>query len=242
MTSRAPFLGASLLALLAATISFSHSSEAAPPFLGATTGGAAQPAPTDKLTIVADRDDDDADGKPDADQDYLPPQARADLVALDARFVGAKLEAVQGSGSARIVANGRPIAWGERVPQGAYVQGVAPGRVVAVARGQNDLQLAIDVHGIGMRDGAKNPVDMTREHASLERTPPTRVDLDDADVTVDDPDALRVVVSSPQGSSLGPISVESVGADGNTLDTLRDVRLGLVDCEGMTCKATAPIR
>ncbi|HEY8074112.1 MAG TPA: hypothetical protein VIF62_08385, partial [Labilithrix sp.] len=36
--------------------------------------------------------------------------------------------------------------------------------------------------------------------------------------------------------------VESVGADGNTLDSLRDVRLGLVDCEGMTCKASAPIR
>jgi hypothetical protein len=211
--------------------------------LRATSGGAAQGAtPSDKLTVIADRDDDDADGTPDAEQDYLPPQARADLVALDARFVGARLDAVSGGGYARLVAGGRAVAWGERVPAGAYVQGIAPGRVVLAARGAPQTTLAIDVHGVGMRDGAKNLVDLTREHASIERTPPMRVDLDDADQAVDDPDALRVVVSSPPGSSLGAIGVESLAEGGATLDTLRDVRLGLVDCEGLTCRATAPLR
>ncbi|GAF95583.1 unnamed protein product, partial [marine sediment metagenome] len=38
---------------------------------------------------------------------------------------------------------------------------------------------AVDVHGVGVRDGAKKPVDMARQRASIERTPPARVDLDD---------------------------------------------------------------
>jgi hypothetical protein len=195
------------------------------------------------MIVIADRDDDDADGKPDAEQDVLPLAARADLVPLDARLVGARLEAKSGGDLARIIANGKPIAWGERLPAGAYIQGVAPGRMLVVARnGAHETSLAIDVHGIGMRDGQKNPVDMARDHASLERTPPTRVNLEDPDQVIDDPDALRVTVSSPEGTSLGALSIESVSADGVSLDTLKDLKLGTVACQEMSCKASAPIR
>ena len=98
-----------------------------------------------------------------------------------------------------------------------------------------------------MRDGQKRAVDMATERASLQRTPPARVDLDDVDQVIDDPDALRVVLSSPEGASLGPITVESVSADGAALDSTADVRLSRTSClsesgAGLDCVASAPLR
>ena len=122
---------------------------------------------------------------------------------------------------------GRPLAWGERVPAGAQLQGIVPGHVSVVARsGTREWTLALDVHGVGVRDGKKKPVDMARQHASIERTPPARVDLDDADHEFDDPDALRVMTTSPEGAApLGALTVDSLSADGSSLDVIRDVKL-----------------
>lgn len=204
----------------------------------------ALPPITERVTLVADRDDDDADGVPDGEATTLGPLARADLVPVDARWVGATFTAALGREHARLVVNGKPLAWGERVPAGAMLQGLVPGRVVVVAeRGREEVSIALEVHGVGMRDGARRNVDPTRDHASIERTPPTRVDLDDADHAYDDPDALRVVVASPEGQALGPVSVESVNEAGNVLDVLRDVKLRAVACDdGLGCAASAPIR
>lgn len=202
----------------------------------------------DRLTLIADRDDDDADDRPDGEAEVVVARARVDVVTLDARYCGATLTPRVGSERARVLVRGKPLAWGEPIPMGAQLQGVAPGHVTLLAKlGQREWTLALAVHGIGLRDGEKRNVDMARERASLERTPPSRVDLDDADHTFDDPDALRVLTTSPEGELLGALSVDSLAADGATLDILRDVKLASVACDselpsGTTCSASVPLR
>src|SRR4029079_1213292 len=112
------------------------------------------------------------------------------------------------------------------------LQGLSAGRTLLNARTArgHEIGIALDVHGVAARDAQKKAVDLARDHASLERTPPTRVDLDDADKAYDDPDALRITVTSPAGSSLGVVNVESVASDGTSLDTLKDVKLAQVSC------------
>lgn len=204
--------------------------------------------PVERLVLVADRDDDDADDKPDAEAELVAANARVDLVPLDARYTGSTLTPRSGAESARVLVQGKPLAWGERIPAGAQLQGIQPGHVSVLAKaGAREWTLAIDVHGIGVRDGDKRGVDMARERASIERTPPSRVDLDDADHKFDDPDALRVVTTSPEGSALGALTVDSLAADGATLDAIRDVKLMSVACApgvapGATCAASAPLR
>ena len=206
------------------------------------------PAISSHFALVADRDDDDVDGKADADQDPLPAAARTDLVAIDAKYVGSVFRPSTGRDRARVIVNGAPLAWGEKIPAGAMLQGLAPGRAVIITNANgNDESFAIDVHGVGFRDGDKKIVDQTKSHASIERTPPSRVDLDDADRAYDDPDALRVLVQSPGGAPVGKIKVESIGAEGLSLDTLLDVPLSSVPCptkndEPLSCSATAPLR
>ena len=248
--------GASLL--LAGACVFAHAPAAAQPHTasreaktvanaGATTR--VPQGPVERVVLIADRDDDDADEKPDADAETVSAAARIDLVTLDARYAGATLTPRAGHESARIIAGGKVVAWGERLPAGAQLQGVVPGHVsVLVRSGAREWTLSVEVHGIGLRDGEKNLVDLAREHASIDRTPPARVDLDDADHKFDDSDALRVVTTSPEGSaSLGALTVDSLSAEGSTLDVIRDVKLLSVACDhgmplGATCSASAPMR
>ena len=203
------------------------------------------PPITERISLVADRDDDDADEKADGEADFVTPAARVDLVTLDARFFGSTLTPISGREHARLVHNGKPIAWGEKIAPGTQLQGISPGRVgIAVRWPGREMGLALDVFGVTMRDGQKKDVDLATSRASLERTPPTRVDLDDPDQAVDDPDALRVVVTSPDGSSLGPVTVDSLSAEGNSIDSMKDVKLGKVACAstGLGCAASVPLR
>lgn len=213
------------------------------------------PPITDRLTVIADADDDDADDRPDGQAEIVRPGARVDLVPIEPRFVGATLSAVQGREHVRVITSDRPLGWGERLPAGAYLQGVSAGRALLVARWPNNREtgLAVDVHGVTMRDSQGHPVDMTRERASLARTPPSRVDADDADQITDDPDALRVVLSAPDApSSAGergpvrPITIESISAEGSALDAATDVKLVRSSCDAsardLVCFASAPLR
>lgn len=215
----------------------------------AVSHGSSVPPVTERITLVADRDDDDADEHADGDAELIAPAARIDLVPLDARFTGATLTPVNGREKARIVANGKALAWGERLPAGAQLQGLTPGRAVVAARFAQgrEIAIALDVHGVGLRDGQKRAVDLAKDHVSLERTPPARVDLDDVEQPFADPDALRIALASPNGASLGPISLESLGADGAPIDLLRDVKLKQASCDpsagsDLVCSASAPIR
>ena len=204
-------------------------------------------AAPERIALVADRDDDDADDRADASAEVVAPAARVDLVPLDAKYVGAILTPTAGRELARIIVDGKPLEWGEKIPKGAQLQGVAPGRMLLTARlaGAKESVLRVDVHGVGMRDGQNRLVDMAKERASLERTPPTRIDPEDVAQKIDDPDALRIVVASPTGASMA-VHVESLSADGAPLDTQRNVRLLDVPCDppakDVTCRASAPLR
>jgi hypothetical protein len=150
------------------------------------------------VELWADRDDDDGDGRPDAEQGTLVSSNSIDLVPLDKRFVGAILQPVSGAEHARLVDGRGPLPWGRPAPPSARLQGVSPGRVELIAvRSGARLRLTLEVFGIDMRDGGGSAVDMARSHASLERGAPARVE-GPPDAAYDDPDALRVVVSAPQ--------------------------------------------
>jgi hypothetical protein len=211
----------------------------------------ARPPVTERLTLIADRDDDDADDVPDGAAENVAPAARVDAVTLDARFAGATLVAVSGGEHARVLVGGRRLPWGERLPAGAQLQGISAGHARLVARWANgrELGLGVDVHGVAMRDAMKRPLDPTRDRASLERTPPFRV-TSDVEEPVEGTDALRVVVASPEGGALGPVSLESVGVDGNPIDVLAQLPLERTRCtaaesgddRSVTCLASTLVR
>jgi hypothetical protein len=204
-----------------------------------------------RILVWADRDDDDADGRPDGEQNVLPALARMDLAPFDGRLVGAALQVVSGGEHARLVlSNGRPLPWGRAVSEALWVQGLSPGRVELSARiAGARAHVTIEVRGIDMRDGQGAVVDMARSHASLERTPPTRVE-GPPDAKYDDVDALRVVMALPDdGPGLDgdrEIAVDSVSALGAQLDTIPRLALAQSTCArpyvGVRCWASAPLR
>jgi len=55
---------------------------------------------TQTVVLMADTDDDDVDGRPDGEEDALPNDGRADLVALDASLDGATLKVAVAHGTA----------------------------------------------------------------------------------------------------------------------------------------------
>jgi hypothetical protein len=203
------------------------------------------------IELWADRDDDDADGRPDGEQSPLSPAAFADLVALDGRLAGATIEVVSGGEHARLVLpTGVPMAWGRAVPPRALLQGLSPGSVELVARrGAHRDRVTVDVKGIDLRDGEGRRVDLARSHASIERTPPMR-DEGGADGPYDDFDALRVVMAIPDhGPGLDgarEISVESLSAAGLRVDEIPTLDLTPSRCaapyQGVRCWASAPLR
>jgi hypothetical protein len=204
-----------------------------------------------RVVLWADRDDDDADGRPDGEQRALPPATHIDLVPIDKRFMGAVFQVTSGGEHARVVlGKDGPLAWNRAVAEPGWFQGLSPGRVEIVAKlPDKRVRLTIEVRGVDVRDGAGQVVDMTRSHASLERTPPSRVE-GPADVPYDDPDALRVVVALPDdGPGLDgdrEVAVESLSSLGARLDAMPRLALSASTCArpypGMRCWASAPLR
>ena len=203
------------------------------------------------VDLWADRDDDDADGRPDGEQSPLNPGAFVDLVPIDGRFAGAVIEVVSGSEHARLVLpTGAPLPWGRAAPARTLLQGLTPGCVELAAKvAGRRIRITIDVRGIDLRDGEGRRVDMARSHASLERTPPMR-DEGGADAPYDDFDALRVVVAIPDhGPGLDgerTIAVESLSSLGARIDELPRLALTASRCaapsEDVRCWASAPLR
>ena len=206
-------------------------------------------APPSEIRLVADRDDDDADGRADCEQDYLPAAARIDTIPLDHALIGWKLTPTRGADLVRLVVDGTPQAWGT-VSYGLdpVLQGVAAGlATISATRGSREVTLEVRVRGVSMRDGALDQVDLARSHASLERTAPARIE-GPVDAPYDDPDALRIVIESPDGGApRGPdVSIESVSMHGVRTDVLAHAALSASVCArprtGETCVATEPIR
>ncbi len=217
----------------------------------ALPGGAVEPDAALHVDLWADRDDDDADGRPDGEQNALTPQASADLVVLDVRLAGKSLQVVSGGDHARVVlASGTPLPWGHPVPPHAFLQGLSPGRVEIVTKATSGrIRVVLDVRGLGLRDGQGREVDLARSHASIERTPPVRVE-GNVDAPYDDFDALRVVLTIPdRGPGLDgerEMAVESLNSAGARLDTIATLALAPSRCatadSSLRCWASAPVR
>ena len=119
------------------------------------------------VTLWADRDDDDADGRPDGEQRVL---AAGELAStcVDARraLVGAVLRRRSRGEHARASSGRRgPLPWGTRTSRGRrWFQGLSPGRVELVARtaGEAGCASTIDVRGVDLRDGDGRSVDLAR--------------------------------------------------------------------------------
>lgn len=115
------------------------------------------------------------------------------------------------------------------------------------------LQLGtVEVYGV---DGAGRVVDLGREGASIQRTPPTRLP-DDPLVPTGDPDELRLLVVGPPGELPASLAVASIGEAGNPVDTLGALPLTSLACPaelspsrgedaapgGRACGVTLPVR
>jgi hypothetical protein len=200
-----------------------------------------------EVEVVADRDDDDVDGRPDAEEDFLPTAGRADLLPLGRALTGVSLHPTRGAEHVRVMAEGRAVPWDTPLPPGAALQGISPGRMSGVAtRAGERVSIEVGVFGVGMRDGTGARVDPARSHASIERMPPAR-DSGGSEARYDDVDALRILVEEEDGhDSSAVLTVESVSANGVSIDTLVAPALGPVSCAppaaGLRCRATAPLR
>ena len=176
-----------------------------------------------RVALWADRDDDDADGRPDGQQPELRAAARVDLVAVDPRWTSRRWVAVTGGEHARVVTEAGPLPWGRIVPAHAWLQGISPGTVeVSFGDDAPAYRLRIDVRDVEWRSSSGDGIDPTLSHVSLDRTPPARLDSGPASreleggreapptsmgereggreappssVQNDDPDSVRVVVS-----------------------------------------------
>lgn len=211
-------------------------------FVAATLvlGGPAQGAAPHTVTLLADRDDDDLDGVPDGDQTIVGPAARADLVPIEPSLVGKRVDA-SGDGSVRFIVAERAWPMTRPVPAGALMQGVRPGFVQLTPRSGGPA-VTVWVVGLDFLHASGVPLDAARARASLERTPPARVEDSGGD-----PDAVRVRVALPAGFGDTPrVLVESFGAGGTTLDTLPTVGVVESACSGepakLRCLLSAPVR
>jgi len=192
--------------------------------------------------LGVDRDDDDVDGRVDAEQDVVSFSNDLFEVPLPS---GSERSVVVRGDAVRVLVDGKPLV-GERVPAGVrrvWVQAVRPGRGEVDAFGTTFHFAAIDVRPV---DGQDKYVDPTRSHASFERIPPERL-TGSPYAKNDNGDALRfVLVGLP--ADLPPL-VRLVGRDpsGATIDVLDSVSFGSVPCPdgspaAFACGSTSPIR
>jgi hypothetical protein len=102
---------------------------------------------------------------------------------------------------------------------------------------------SLTVHAV---DGDGALVDLTRQHASISRTPPDRLP-DDPFAVTHDPDALRFVVVGAAPDLPRSLAIVSLGAAGEAVDALTDVPLLAAPCSGsapraIACASTPPVR
>ncbi|MGH7435401.1 MAG: hypothetical protein ACRENE_06980, partial [Polyangiaceae bacterium] len=206
-----------------------------------------------RLTLWADRDDDDADGRPDGEEARPGLACAVDMtdVKVDGAMAGTKVTAAAGGEHLRMMGPGGALAWGSVVSRPAWFEGLSPGRAhLDLQTPRGTFHLGVDVRSVVLLDGTGAVVDMARSHASLARTPPARVESS-ASGTFDDPDALRVVLIAPDDAEApegaGGMGVESLSYLGVRIDALAHLPLEDVSCpvpveQGLRCRASEPLR
>lgn len=202
----------------------------------------------DRIVIVVDRDDEDADGVPDSEQlTKIPDSAALHVVkARPAKPGDASLWDAPEVEGVRVIADGTPVAKGAAIPKQAKtiaLQATKPGVHKLTLFGR-----AIEVRAFELRavDGAGKEVDWARSHASFQRTPPDRLAKDPLAPT-GDPDALRYVAIGPADDIPTTFTFLTITEAGAPVDVLADVALGEIPCPpdappGVTCGSTVPIR
>ena len=195
------------------------------------------------ILLGVDHDDDDVDGKPDLEEDLVaeaPDLHRITLARGESR-------AVEGAGEVvRILVDGKPLASGAKVPAAAKrieLEGKSPGRANVRVAGR---EIAVSVVEVRALDGAGKVVDPARSHASLERTPPERIEGDPY-ANTKNPDAVRFMVVGLPDDLPPLVRIEARAPSGEIVDALGDVTLGAVPCPSGTdarfaCGSTRPIR
>lgn len=207
---------------------------------------AAQASAPTHLVLFADRDDDDRNGVADSAQATLPESATSDVRWLSSRELGPRRGSLPIlSPVVRIIADGRALPVGAPLPAPARrigLQGVSAGRAnVLIGERAFDVSVvqfaAFDVHG--------SEVDLATSHASISRVLPAFLSNDEAGAS--DADALRWVAVGEEDSLPSRVDVVSLGADGQTLDTLNGVELWELPCPRVlgpshACRATPLLR
>jgi hypothetical protein len=197
----------------------------------------------DELHVIGvDNDDDDVDGRADAEQDVVP--FSNELFDLPVPSAKGRVIIVRGT-SVRILVDGKRLQ-GTEVPVGARrvsVQGVHAGRAEIEAFGRMWRFAVVEIQLV---NGGDKLVDPVSSHASFERTPPRRLGSNPYGKS-DDTDALRFVLVG-EFDELPPL-VRMVARDpsGGVGDSLESVTLGSVACpektaSGLVCGSTVPIR
>ncbi len=210
--------------------------------LAAPAALAAPPAP--RLVLYVDRDDDDVNGVSDGEQALVPEGPELALLSRPSKLAAGVSFAIRGA-SARLLADGKPLAPGALVPaRGALrLQALAPGRGEIDLFGTTFPLAALEVRAL---DGAGDEVSLVRSRASLERLPPERL-ADDPLLPSADPDALRFVIIGHGDDLPGTVTLTSISSVGARIDALSDVSLASVVCPpgvaaGLSCGSTVPIR
>lgn len=116
----------------------------------------------------------------------------------------------------------------------------------AEARPPAALQLGqVEIYGV---DGSGRLIDLAREGATIQRTPPARLP-DDPLASTGDPDELRLLVVGRADDLPAALSVASVGEQGERVDALGSLALTSAPCppdlpprRGRACGVTVPVR
>lgn len=193
-----------------------------------------------RMTIFADVDDDDDDGRPDGTQELLVARAGRDVVWLD----GMPRAAGSFAGPhARLVVDGKPFSGTGKARGRLGVQGTSGGSVTLAL---GDATVTLDVVETIALDGAGARVALATSHAAISRRLPSFLGAD-AETDDPDPDAVRWLFAAPPDALPEHVELVSVRPDGARVDRLERVVLEPFACPVATaptlaCRATALIR
>jgi hypothetical protein len=198
-----------------------------------------------RITLYADRDDDDANGMADGEQPSVGSSPELFVVPLKASGSRAHF-AQRGARNIRLLADGRPLSPDTLIPPRARrveLQATAAGRAEVDIFGATLKISALEIRAF---DGRGKQVGLASAHASLQRTPPERLGSDPLANTAD-PDALRFMVIGIADDLPGTLNLISLAPSGAGIDALTDLPLVEVPCPAdvpreMTCGSTLPIR
>jgi hypothetical protein len=189
------------------------------------------------ITVFADVDDDDDDGRPDGSAEALGGRAGRDVLWLE----GPSRATAALTPIARLIADGRPWSGAGKAPRRLGIQGLSGGTVTFELGG---AEVALDVIEPIALDGRGARVDLATSHAAISRMLPSFLGDEDA---LDDPDAVRWLFAGRLEALPENVSLVSLRPDGTRIDRLEQVGLEPIGCPfgtapSLACRATVLIR